>query len=180
MNKIVETGLKIDLHIHSCASSKKDGKKVKNNTIENLPVLVERLVEQEVNICSVTDHDTFLYEIYSELKKEELNDNSIKKVLPGVEFSVRFKNNDDEKVVHVISVFSDKDEKKVKRIESILNETRPDEKGSYTEERFIELLRKIDIDTILIAHQKNSLLSEKARKNDVNSLGNEKFLEFIY
>ena len=88
MNKIVETGLKIDLHIHSCASSKKDGKKVKNNTIENLPVLVERLVEQEVNICSVTDHDTFLYEIYSELKKEELNDNSIKKVLPGVEFSV--------------------------------------------------------------------------------------------
>lgn len=180
MNKIVETGLKIDLHIHSCASSKKDGKKVKNNTIENLPVLVERLVEQEVNICSVTDHDTFLYEIYSELKKEELNDNSIKKVLPGVEFSVRFKNNDDEKVVHVISVFSDKDEKKVKRIESILNETRPDEKGSYTEERFIELLRKIDIDTILIAHQKNSLLSGKARKNDVNSLGNEKFLEFIY
>ena len=25
MNKIVNTGMKIDLHIHSCASSKKDG-----------------------------------------------------------------------------------------------------------------------------------------------------------
>lgn len=180
MQNIVMTGMKIDLHIHSFASSKKDGKKVKNNTVENLPVLVERLVEQEVNICSVTDHDTFSYEIYSVLKKEELNDNSIKRVLPGVEFSVRFKNNDDEKDVHVISVFSDIDEQKVKRIESILNETRPDEKNSYTEENFIELLRKIDIDTILIAHQKNSLFSEKARKNDVNSLGNEKFLEFIY
>ena len=180
MQNIVMTGMKIDLHIHSCASSKKDGKKVKNNTVENLPVLVEHLVEQEVNICSVTDHDTFSYEIYSGLKKEELNDNSIKKVLPGVEFSVRFKNNDEEKVVHVISVFSDKDEEKVKSIESILNETRPDEKNSYTEESFIELLRKIDIDTILIAHQKNSLFSGKARKNDVNSLGNEKFLEFIY
>jgi len=180
MQNIVMTGMKIDLHIHSCASSKKDGKKVNNNTVENLPVLVERLVEQEVNICSVTDHDTFSYEIYSKLKKEELNDNSIKKVLPGVEFSVRFKTSDDEKVVHVVSVFSDKDDTKVKSIESILNEFHPDEKGSYIEERFIELLRKIDIDTILIAHQKNSLLSEKARKNDANSLGNEKFLEFIY
>lgn len=29
MNKIVNTGMKIDLHIHSCASSKKDGNKVK-------------------------------------------------------------------------------------------------------------------------------------------------------
>ena len=78
MQNIVMTGMKIDLHIHSCASSKKDGKKVKNNNVENIPVLVERLVEQEVNICSVTDHDTFSYDIYSELKKEELNDNSIK------------------------------------------------------------------------------------------------------
>ena len=84
--------------------------------------------------------------------------------MPGVEFSVRFKNNDEEKVVHVISVFSDKDEEKVKSIESILNETRPDEKNSYTEENFIELLRKIDIDTILIAHQKTLFLVKKQEK----------------
>lgn len=172
--------MKIDLHIHSCASAKKDGKRVNSNTVENISTLVNHLNEQEVNICSVTDHDTFSYKIYSELKKEEFNENSIMKVLPGVEFSVRFNTENDEKVIHVVSIFSDENEEKVKNIESILNETQPDEKGAYTEENFIEVLRKIDIDTILIAHQKNSLMSEKARKNDANSLGNEKFLEFIY
>ena len=40
---IVETGMKIDLHIHSKASSAKDGAKVKNNTKENLPLLVGKL-----------------------------------------------------------------------------------------------------------------------------------------
>lgn len=41
--KIVNRGLKIDLHIHSIYSSSKDGKeKVKNGTIENLPVLAVR------------------------------------------------------------------------------------------------------------------------------------------
>ena len=43
MNKIVNTGMKIDLHIHSCASSKKDGNKVKNNTIQNISTLVKNL-----------------------------------------------------------------------------------------------------------------------------------------
>lgn len=180
MQNISKTGMKIDLHIHSCASAKKDGKKVSGNTVENLSTLVSHLNEQGVNICSVTDHDTFSYSIYSALKKEEYNENSIKKVLPGVEFSVRFDNGNEEKVIHVVSIFSDENEERVKNIESILTETQPDEKGSYTEERFIEVLRKINIDTILIAHQKNSLMSGKARKNDANSLGNEKFLEFIY
>lgn len=37
MDKIVNSGLKIDLHIHSFASVNKDGKKVKYNTLHNLP-----------------------------------------------------------------------------------------------------------------------------------------------
>ena len=36
MDKVVKTGLKIDLHIHSAASAHKDGVKVKNNTLENI------------------------------------------------------------------------------------------------------------------------------------------------
>ena len=94
MRQIVDTGLKIDLHIHSSASFKKDGKKVKFNTIENIPVLISKLTDNGVNICSITDHDTFSYEMYSALKKAEGSNTSIKKVLPGIEFSVRFVDQD--------------------------------------------------------------------------------------
>ena len=73
MDKIVSHGLKIDLHIHSCVSSAKDGKKVKNNTIENIPLLVSKLNDQGVNLCAITDHDAFSYDMYAELKKEKKN-----------------------------------------------------------------------------------------------------------
>ena len=45
MDKVVKTGLKIDLHIHSTASAHKDGVKVKNNTLENIGTLIEKLNE---------------------------------------------------------------------------------------------------------------------------------------
>ena len=41
------------------------------------------------------------------------------------------------------------------------------------------MLREIALDTILIAHQKNTLSSRKPRKNDVNSLGESRFLELV-
>lgn len=177
---IVETGMKIDLHIHSKASSAKDGTKVKNNTKENLPLLVGKLNDNEVNICAITDHDVFSYELYSELKKAELEDNTIKKVLPGVEFSVQFSLDNSISPIHIIAIFSDLDDEKVKKIAEILDINKPSIGGAYSEEEFLSILREIDIDTILIAHQKNSLSSQKPRKNDANSLGNAKFLEFVY
>lgn len=181
MNKIVNTGMKIDLHIHSCASSKKDGNKVKNNTIQNISTLVKNLDSQKVNICSITDHDAFSYDMYQALKKSENKNNSIEKVLPGVEFSVRFKNESlDEKVIHVIAIFSDENDEKVKNIEAVLKQVPIDKNGSYSEESFLDILRTINIDTILIAHQKNTLSSHSQRKNDANSLGKNKFLEFVY
>lgn len=181
MNKIASTGLKLDLHIHSCYSSNKDGKKVKNNTKENVTTLIQKLNENGVNICAITDHDIFSYDMYHELKKAELEDNSIKKVLPGIEFSINFKNDEDNKVIHVIAIFSDKNDDKIKNIEDIMSENRPDESTkAYNENIFLDILRQIDIDTILIAHQKNSLYSSKARANDANGLGTKKFLEFIY
>ena len=97
--KVVETGFKIDLHIHSSESSKKDGKKVKNNTLSNIPLLIQKLDEQGVNICAITDHDTFSYSMYAALKQAESAENSIKKVLPGVEFSVCFDAEGKENVV---------------------------------------------------------------------------------
>ena len=41
MKKIATKGIKIDLHIHSEFSKGKDGQKVAENTLSNLPVLVK-------------------------------------------------------------------------------------------------------------------------------------------
>lgn len=180
MQKIATHGLKIDLHIHSAESSKKDGKKVKNNTLANIPLLVQKLNEQGVNICAITDHDTFSYAMYESLKKAEVEENSIQKVLPGVEFSVCFINDGNEKVVHVVAIFSDEDDSKIRKIEQILKETPPTHNQAYKEEEFLSLLRRIDTNTILIAHQKGTLSSNTTTKNDVNTVGEPRFLELIY
>lgn len=180
MEKIVTRGLKIDLHIHSCVSSQKDGAKVKNNTLQNIPILIQKLNEQKVNICAITDHDKFSYEMYSMLKKAEQEDNSIQKVLPGVEFSVCFADHGKERVIHVVAIFSDQDEGKIRAIENILNDNPLEHGQAYSEAEFLSLLREIDTNTILIAHQKNTLTSSNVRKNDANSLGHLKFLEFVY
>ena len=170
MQKVVTTGLKIDLHIHSVFSAPKDGSKVKNNTITNIPLLVQKLNEQQVNLCAITDHDTFSYDMYSALKQAEAEQNSIQKVLPGVEFSVCFTAEGKESVVHVVAIFSDENEEKIRAIEDVLLKTPPNYKQAYKEEDFLSILRKIDINTILIAHQKNTLTSRQARKNDANAL----------
>ena len=85
MDRIVKEALKVDFHIHSYASHFKDHDKVKNGTIDNLPILISKLNDNGVNMLSITDHDNFDYNLYAKLKDEENNNsNCIKKVLPGV------------------------------------------------------------------------------------------------
>ena len=183
MERIVSKGICIDLHIHSIYSKKKDGKKVSNNTIANLPILVDKLKEHGVNLCAITDHDTFNYEIYSTLKEEESNNNCIQKVLPGIEFSVEFVEN---KVIHIVTIFDDKDDNKVKNIERIMVEgigktTYNKEIQAYTKHDYLEILNEIGVDFIMIAHQKNSVLSEgEAQSTDVMSLGKDVFNELVF
>lgn len=180
MDSIVKHGLKLDLHIHSCASAAKDGKKVKNNTVANIPLLIQKLDENGVNICAITDHDIFSYEMYTALKAAELDESSVQKVLPGVEFSVSILGNDNNaQTIHVVTIFSDKDDDKIAGIESILSRNRPEKSGAYSEEAFLKILREIDLDTVLIAHQKKSFTSDTPKKNDVNTLGEKKFLELV-
>lgn len=176
----MKTGLKFDLHIHSALSAHKDGAKVKNNTLENVEILIEKLNDNGVNLCAITDHDIFSYAIYQKLKAAEAEENSIQKVLPGVEFSVCFASGGKESVIHVVAIFNDEDESKIQQLEIILQNSRPTYNGAYKEEEFLALLREVDMNTILIAHQKNTLTSRKPRKNDANSLGNQQFLEFVY
>ena len=179
MQKVVDTGLKIDLHIHSKASHAKDGRKVANNTLENIPLLISKLSENGVNICAITDHDVFSYEMYRALKAAENQDNSILKVLPGVEFSVTFRHESIEKMLHIVAIFSDADDEKVKQMEQAIQANRPGQDGSYSEEAMLSLLRVISLDTILIVHQKRSLSGKEPGGNDANALGEEKFFEFV-
>ena len=56
--------INIDLHIHSCFSDYKDGDIVKESKIENLDILINKLNENKISLCSVTDHNRFSYELY--------------------------------------------------------------------------------------------------------------------
>lgn len=179
MEKIVSKGLKIDLHIHSVYSKKKDGDKVKNNTIENLSVLINKLNENGIEMCAITDHDTFNYEIYENLKEQE-GVGSIKKVLPGIEFSVKF---DENKVIHIVTIFNDRDIDKVKKIQMVFDSGKGKDlykNGAFTLNDFYLILKEIDLDFVLIGHQKKSLKSlQSPNKTDVRFLGEERFNELV-
>lgn len=186
MNRIVKEGLITDLHIHSVYSKHKDvGKDYMNqNTIENISVLINKLNENNVSICSISDHDYFSYEMYNSLRSEE-GKGSIQKVLPAVEFSVMMKRDSEEKQIHVVTIFDDKDQDKIKNIETVLafenGKPKYDKVNSFSENRFIEILNEIDLNTLCIAHQKKSPMSEqKPAPNDALSLGEEAFNEFIF
>lgn len=63
-------------------------------------------------MCAITDHDRFSLDLYKTLKLYEGKE--LLKVLPGVEFSVKF---DGKKVIHIVTIFDDKDEEGLKRLE---------------------------------------------------------------
>lgn len=180
--RIVKDGIKVDFHIHSIGSKYKDHSKVKDLTIENIGILIKKLNENNINMCAITDHDNFEFDIYKKLKDEE-GKGSIKKVLPGVEFSVVF----EDKVIHIIVVFEDSDEEKIKRIQNILfgEKDKPDydelEKQAFTEKKFLQIIKDISLSNIMIAHQKGTLSSnKKPRDNDVLSLGKDKWEELVF
>lgn len=183
MDKVVSKGTKIDLHIHSVYSKNKDKDKVANNTLENLPVLTQKLIDNEIELCAITDHDEFNYEIYKKLKCEETEENCIKKVLPGIEFSVEFV---EGKVIHIVTIFDDRDDTKVKNIEQIMKNgigktAYRKNKGAYPKNDYFEILNEINIDFVMIAHQKKTVSSQhKAHANDVMVLGKDTFNELVF
>lgn len=183
--KIVDSGYKIDLHIHSVYSRGKDKAKVAFNNLDNIPVLAEKLNSNGVQMCAITDHDVFNYDMYCALKRyESVEESSIIKVFPGVEFSVEFQGESGGTVVHVIAIFEDEDEEKIKLLSSCLvdegGNAAYDGTQAFTEEKFLGILRNIDLDTILIAHQKSTLSSSHTYKNDAKRVGEERFSEFVY
>lgn len=163
---------KIDLHIHSFASGQtKSGDKsfVKNSTIENIGILVRKLNEHNINLCAITDHNTFDKDLYNKLKEQE-NIGTIKKVLPGVELDLLI----DKIPVHIICLFNDSD---CNHSEKIKNNFR--EQENYTLSDLGEILSNIGLDVILIAHQKTDYKSKSQHSTNLSSSGLENFYRMI-
>lgn len=182
--QIVRRPVKVDFHIHSAASAHKDGQKVKDGTVENIDVLFERLEKNEVNMAAITDHDAFDYGVYDALRHKVDGARHLRKVLPGVEFTVSFKTNEGSKSVHVVTLFDDKDQESVRRISNAIpsKNGRPDyDNGcAFTEDAYWNIIREIGLDIVAIAHQKASLGSKRARTNDANSVGEDLYNEFLF
>jgi len=190
VEKIVTKPMKIDFHIHSYFSKFKDEfSLVEKGTKENLSILLNKLEHNHINMCAITDHDYFSYELYEKLKSYESKAGELEKVFPGVEFSVGFKADDNSmKPVHIICIFDDdNNEEKVQHIQDHIpfkdNKVQYDVENEkfFSEEKFISILRDIDLNVVMIAHQKQSISSGSASKskNDVSSLGAVKFNELI-
>lgn len=187
MEKIVTRPLKVDFHIHSEYSITKDEfKLVGKGTTDNLNTLFNKLNEYGVNMACITDHDFFSYEMYSAFKAYE-GKGSLIKVLPGVEFSVGIEDDKKKiKQVHVIAIFDDSNQEKLKNIEKTVLKKVNDRVNYdnvkdqlFSESKMIEIFKNIGLNLVLIAHQKNSVSSDKAQKCDLKSIGEKKFNEFI-
>lgn len=188
MNNIAEKYIKIDLHIHSCHSVDKDGSLVSNGTKENIGrLLVPKLEKYKVNLAAITDHNTFSFDYYCELKKYSNIGGNLLNVLPGVELDIDVE--DSKKDTHAIAIFDDCDEEKVKKIETIL-ETKKAElakrrKISKAELLFepadaIDLFRKIGLSFVLIVHQKADPCNKQGdQEHNLAELGIDKFNELI-
>lgn len=164
---------KFDLHIHSSASAKtKSGDKsiVAESNIDNIDVLIKNLICNNVNVVAVTDHNIFDKNIYQELKKQELKMNCIHKVLPGVEIDLQV----DGKNVHVVCIFDDESENHVESIEKGFIS-----QDAYSVDQLGAILRKIELSTVLIAHQKCDYTVKKQQKTSLSYLGEENFYKFI-
>lgn len=189
--RIVDKGIKIDLHIHSVASSNKDGQLVKDGTIDNIQTLIGKLKENSVDMFAITDHDSFDSKLYFAIKKSE--GIYFSKILPGIEFSVGIESEKDTKgkttikQVHVIAIFEDSDETKIKQLDDLIKRNPYDIKSKvgiesndlYSEKTFREILQKSNLNVCLIAHQKQSPTSKSQKSPDAMALGPDKFNELI-
>ena len=189
LSHIVDKPVKVDFHIHSVYSSSKDGSIVRDGTIENLDILVKKLNENEINMVSITDHDCLDVELYLKLKEEE-GKGTIKKVLPGIEATVMINDSNNEpKPIHIVTIFDDSDIEKIKKASDLFAKKKKNtyfpkynyENKAFTEEEYWKIIKEIDLNVIVIGHQKNSPTSQKdQRKNDVSTLGKEKMEELIF
>lgn len=168
-DNIVKKLAKVDFHIHSIASVK-DMDKVKFNTIDNIQILVDKLIENGINMAAITDHNAFDIDIYNKFKSFE--GEKLNKVLPGIEFDVEIEG----QRIHIITIFNDNDYLKIKEIPRILAQSSFDnsKRNAFTEKTYKEILKQIDTNVLLIAHQKSGIRANNQNEN-LSKVGENKF-----
>lgn len=164
--------IKFDLHIHSKASSYKEADGiVDNSTKENLSVLFQKLNENNVALFSITDHNRFDAELYKEiekiLKEKSQRYPNVLNVLPGVEFDVKLEDNMEK--CHIIAIFDAKNTSDYEKIENIINSNKLERKEDfYKKTKFEQLLKDIQLDVILIVHQKKDIYHTAPSKHSLS------------
>lgn len=171
---MLNSNIRIDLHIHSYASFYKEPSYSDGSSIvefskkENVDVLLNKLLQNGISLFSVTDHNRYDITLYKTIM-EKLNEHEYSSLhlLHGIEFDVKFES--DKKVAHVIAIFDVKNEDDMKTINSVLNMDIIKEKtGFYSKEKFETILRKIGLNTLLIVHQHCSLDNNKGKHNSLS------------
>lgn len=171
---MLNSNIRIDLHIHSYASFYKEPSYSDGSSIvefskkENVDVLLNKLLQNGISLFSVTDHNRYDITLYKTIM-EKLNEHEYSSLhlLHGIEFDVKFES--DKKVAHVIAIFDVKNEDDMKTINSVLNMDIIKEKtGFYSKEKFEKILRQIGLNTLLIVHQHCSLDNNKGKHNSLS------------
>lgn len=171
---MLNTNIRIDLHIHSYASFYKEPSYSDGSSIvefskkENVDVLLNKLLQNGISLFSITDHNRYDITLYKTIM-EKLNEHEYSSLhlLHGIEFDVKFES--DKKVAHVIAIFDVKNEDDMKTINSVLNMDIIKEKtGFYSKEKFEKILRQIGLNTLLIVHQHCSLDNNKGKHNSLS------------
>lgn len=163
--------INVDLHIHSKASSYKDGKIVSESDIDHLDVLFSKLEENDINLFSITDHNRFDFSLYEAIFQwmDAHPESCVRAVLPGVEFDVRFE--ESKTPCHVIAIFNVVDwAADGLAIESAINSNLlEDPEAAYSVYEFENLLETINLNYMLIAHQHEGLLINPKKKRSLSN-----------
>lgn len=177
LERIVTKPTRIDLHIHSAASTatKDKGKKeLADCDKDHVDALLRGLKAHDINMCAITDHDCFDKDLYYALKERE-GDGCLNKVLPGIEFSVSIRAGGKKPtVVHIVAIFDDRHPDLIDGIAEVVcdenGKPRYDDLniGAFTEDGFTKVLRDIGLNAVLIGHEKSA---GQEAKRDVSSLG---------
>lgn len=167
--------IKIDLHIHSKASSYKDkGVDLGACDAEHVDVLLDKLVKGEtrIDMFSVTDHNRFDAALYEEFYKRIGERGSDIQLLSGVEFDVELQK--EKPAAHIITIFNAKDVSDREKIQATIEKDGliEAESGFYTLDKFESLLRHIGLSAILIVHQ-HSGFGGNQRKRSAGSASDD-------
>ena len=157
--------INVDLHIHSKASAYKEPKGlVSECDSEHSNVLISALRENGISLFSITDHNRFNDQLYEALYSRIESDHLGLSLLAGVEFDVKFEQNRD--VAHVITIFDARSTDDRLRIKRAIEENLIKDKGGYYDiPSFEALLKKIKLNTILIAHQHSGFNGDQKKRS---------------